>query len=33
MGVITNLLARPEFPDDASHYLSSLGELMRECWR
>ena len=32
-GVITNLLPRPELPDDASHYPEHLKELMRECWR
>ena len=33
MGVITNLLARPELPADAAHYPASLGDLMRECWK
>jgi len=33
MGVITNLLARPELPADAQHYPARLQELMRECWQ
>jgi len=33
MGVITNLLARPELPSDALHYPPAIAELMRECWR
>ena len=32
MGVITNLLPRPELPADASHYPEALAVLMRECW-
>ena len=32
MGVITNLLARPELPADAQHYPEALGVLMRQCW-
>jgi serine/threonine protein kinase len=32
MGVITNLLPRPELPADAAHYPDGLGRLMRECW-
>ena len=33
MGVITNLLARPELPPDAQHYPQSLQELMKDCWQ
>ena len=33
MGVITNLLPRPELPEDASHYPPALGQLMRDCWK
>ena len=33
MGVITNLLARPELPADAQHYPARLQALMRECWQ
>ena len=32
MGVITNLLPRPELPADAAHYPPALAALMRECW-
>ena len=32
MGVITNLLPRPELPADAAHYPPKLAALMRECW-
>ena len=33
MGVITNMLPRPELPADAQHYPSKLADLMRECWQ
>lgn len=32
MGVITNLLPRPELPPDARHYPPALEALMQECW-
>mmetsp|Transcript_38507 Transcript_38507/g.101577 ORF Transcript_38507/g.101577 Transcript_38507/m.101577 type:complete len:203 (-) Transcript_38507:499-1107(-) len=32
MGVITNLLPRPELPSDAAHYPAVIGTLMRKCW-
>ena len=32
MGVITNLLPRPELPADAQHYPPALEALMKECW-
>uniref|UniRef100_A0A7S2JAU0 Protein kinase domain-containing protein n=1 Tax=Haptolina brevifila TaxID=156173 RepID=A0A7S2JAU0_9EUKA len=32
MGVITNLLPRPELGPDASHYPKALVELMKQCW-
>ena len=33
MGVITNLLPRPELPADAQHYPAAIGNLMKECWQ
>lgn len=33
MGVITNLLPRPELPAGALHYPQGLQELMKECWQ